>query len=130
MLETSLNDHEIGYHVRRGHLLDLHTSLSDHLSGTTAAQKPEAELLEAFGEWKEAGLVVDGEKRWGGINAAVFVHWPSTHQWEPRKTFLWCFLEEMETDAHFRRIFDFGTTAASGCPRRSPAKKKRLSVSE
>lgn len=41
---------------------------------------------------------------------------------------LMVFVEEMETDALFRRIFDFGTTAASGFPRRSPA--KRLSVSE
>lgn len=42
MLETSLNDHEIGYEIRHGHLLDLHTSLSDHFGGTTAAQEPEA----------------------------------------------------------------------------------------
>lgn len=98
ILETSLHDHEIGYNTRRGHLLDLHTSLSDHLGGTTAAQEPEAKLLEAFGKGKEASLVVDGKKRWGGVNASVLAHRPSTHRWEPRKTFLWCF--RRDRDAH------------------------------
>lgn len=74
MLETSLNDHEIEYDMRHGHLLDLHTGLSNHLGRTTAAQEPEAELFQAFGEGKEASLVVDGEKGWGGVNAAAFVH--------------------------------------------------------
>lgn len=53
--------------------LNLHPRLSNHLCGPARTEQPESELLQALGEGKETGLVVDGEQSDGSFRHCLFV---------------------------------------------------------